>query len=322
MAWLNASSRPDHPPGKMDCHGLTDRGQLRDINEDQFLVADLRKSLQIHQTSLSVDDETCLFGSTHGQLLLVADGLGGHSAGERASSLAVDCLAHFAVNAMQWCLRLDEANDEQVLADWKEALQQCDARVHAESESRPDRHGMGTTLTLAYVAWPRVYVIHAGDSRCYLFRDSRLEQITTDHTLAQKMVEAGMISAEQASHSRYSHVLWNAIGGSAEALSPEAHGCQLRLGDVLLLCTDGLTNEVDDASIASILGGPATAAEMCQRLVAAANRAGGRDNITALIARFLAPGEAAALETQHAALPVSAAGDREVDLAAAGSLTG
>lgn len=274
----------------MDCHGLTDRGLVREINEDQFLIADLRKSLQIHQTSLAIDDETCLFGSTHGQLLLVADGLGGHSAGERASSLTVDCLAHFAVDAMQWCLRLDEANDEHVLGEWKEALQQCDARVHAESEARPDRHGMGTTVTLAYIAWPRAYIIHAGDSRCYLFRAGRLEQITTDHTLAQKMVEAGMISAEQAAHSRYSHVLWNAIGGSADKLSPEAHQCELQADDVLLLCTDGLTNEVDDSSIAAVLSEPLSAAEVCQRLVAAANQAGGRDNITALVARFVPPG--------------------------------
>lgn len=282
----------------MDCHGLTDRGQVRESNEDQFLVAELRKSLQIHQTSLAIDDETCLLGGAQGQLLLVADGLGGHLAGERASSLAVDCLAHFAVNAMQWCLRLDDTNGQQVLAEWREALQRCDAQVHQESEALPERHGMGTTVTLAYIAWPRAYIIHAGDSRCYLLRESRLEQITTDHTLAQRMVEAGMLTADQAAHSRYSHVLWNAVGGSAEKLSPEAHQVQLQAGDVLLLCTDGLTNEVGDGAIAAILSEGRGAAETCQRLVEAANHAGGRDNITALVARFDSPGETASLATQ------------------------
>ncbi|HVA46892.1 MAG TPA: protein phosphatase 2C domain-containing protein [Pirellulales bacterium] len=276
------------PPGKIDCFGMTDRGIVRDMNEDQFLVADLRKSLQVHHTSLPAADPAYLTGGTHGQLLLVADGLGGHASGERASTLAVDCLAHFAVNAMHWCARLDDCDDEQVFAEWQQALRQCDQQVHAEGESRPERRGMGTTLTLAYVAWPNAYVMHAGDSRCYLLRDGQLQQVTTDHTLAQKFVEAGMIPAEQASRSRFSHVLWNAIGGSSDSVKGEAHKLELALGDVLLLCTDGLTKELDDGRITEILSGPEPAADLCRRLVGGANNAGGDDNCTVVVAKFIA----------------------------------
>jgi serine/threonine protein phosphatase PrpC len=278
--------------GKIDCYGLSDRGRVRETNEDQFLLADLRKSLQIHHTSLALDDQPCVFGSAHGQLLLVADGVGGHAAGERASTIAVDCVANFAVNAMQWCTRLDELNDEHVMAEWKEALCECNHRVHAESAAEPQRRGMGTTLTMAYVMWPRAYVIHAGDSRCYLFRDGKLERITTDHTLAQKFIEAGVLTPEQAENSRFSHVLWNAIGGSDHELAPEAHLAELQADDVLLLCTDGLTKGVDEARIARVLREGQGAEEMCRRLVKAANDAGGHDNVTAVVARFLSVADA------------------------------
>jgi PPM family protein phosphatase len=276
------------PPGKIDCYGLTDCGLVRDINEDQFMVGDLRKSLHIHHTSVGLEDRTYLNGDTHGQLLLVADGLGGHASGERASTIAVDCLAHFAVNAMHWCARLDDCDDERVFAEWQQALHECDARVHAEGEAQPERRGMGTTLTMAYVAWPNAYILHAGDSRCYLLRDGSLEQVTTDHTLAQRFLEAGMLSPEQAGRSRFSHVLWNAIGGSSDEVTAEAHKLGLALGDVLLLCTDGLTKELDADQTAEILGSDLSAAEICQRFIAAANGAGGSDNTTVVVAKFIA----------------------------------
>lgn len=274
-------------PGSIDCCGMTDRGRVRDVNEDQFLVGELKKSLCVYHTSLGLDDSDYL-GGTQGQLLLVADGLGGHASGERASTLAVDSLARFAVNAMHWCTRLDDGDDHQVFAEWRKALKECDMAVHAEAERLPERRGMGTTLTMAYVAWPSAFVLHAGDSRCYLLRQGRLSRITSDHTLAQKMVDAGMIPAERAGNSRFSHVLWNAIGGSDDGVSVEAHKLALELGDVLLLCTDGLTKELDEAEITQILNDSHTAAESCEKLVASADEAGGQDNTTVVIARFLA----------------------------------
>jgi protein phosphatase len=140
---------------------------------------------------------------------------------------------------------------------------------------------------MAYVAWPNAYVLHAGDSRCYLLREGELRQITVDHTLAQKFVDAGMISPEQVDQSRFSHVLWNAIGGNSESVSAEAHKLALELGDVLLLCTDGLTNELSDDRIAEILAHPRPASDICQELIQAAKAAGGNDNVTVVVAKFL-----------------------------------
>jgi serine/threonine protein phosphatase PrpC len=279
----------DAPPGTIDCFGMTDRGRVRERNEDQYLVGELSKALRVHHTSLSADESTHL-GGPQGQLLLVADGLGGHASGERASTIAVDRLSQFAVNAMHWCERLDDCADEQVFTEWRKALKECDAAVHAEAEREPERRGMGTTLTMAYVAWPSAFILHAGDSRCYLLREREMTRVTTDHTVAQKFVEAGVMPAEQACNSRFNHVLWNAIGGSDDGVSVEAHKIALQLGDVLLLCTDGLTKELSEQQIADVLVSSQNSAEACQRLIEAANGAGGGDNTTVVVARFIEEG--------------------------------
>jgi protein phosphatase len=272
--------------GKMDCFGQTDTGKVRRNNEDQFLIADLNKSMLIHQTSLSHDDHTRLFGTSQGQLLLVADGMGGHEAGEQASRLAVETLSDYIINTRDWFYRQCEEQEEDLKDELREALEQCQQRVTAASESRPELHKMGTTLTLAYLLWPRLFVVHAGDSRCYLLRGQRLEQITRDHTMAQKLVESGMLRADEAHESRWSHVLWNCIGGGSTDLQPDVYKAHLEVGDSLLLCTDGLTAHLGDEEIAALLGEKAGAVDTCRRLVDAAIERGGQDNITVIVAHF------------------------------------
>jgi protein phosphatase len=151
--------------GKMDCAGLTDRGRVREANEDQFLIASLSKSMQVHSTSLGLEEQARLFGSSLGQLLVVADGMGGHAAGQRASALAVDSLTTYVLNTMHWFFRLRKDSEELFMADLGAALQHCQGALRDESERVPQRRGMGTTLTMAYLVWPRVFVVHAGDSR-------------------------------------------------------------------------------------------------------------------------------------------------------------
>jgi protein phosphatase len=140
---------------------------------------------------------------------------------------------------------------------------------------------------MAYILWPRLYVVHVGDSRCYLFRPPRLEQITTDQTMAQQLVERGVLAAEEAPQSRWSHVLWSCLGGAKREMNAEVYKATLAAGDTLLLCTDGLTGGVRDDKIVELLRQGGNAQEMCERLVAAANEAGGKDNITVVVARFL-----------------------------------
>src|SRR5262249_5001035 len=145
---------------------------------------------------------------------------------------------------------------------------------------------MGTTLTMAYLLWPRLYVVHAGDSRCYLLREDRLHQITTDHTLAQQMVERGVLQPAEAQDSNWSHVLWNCIGGGSRELSVEVHKATLRLGDSLLLCTDGLTQCVPNEQIRDLLREPASAEQVCRHLLHAAHEKGSPDNVTVVVAHF------------------------------------
>jgi serine/threonine protein phosphatase PrpC len=286
--------------GKMDCYGMTDVGKVREVNEDQYLIADLNKSMRIQRTSLGIDDQTRLFGSSQGMLLLVADGMGGHAAGKRASLLAVDSLTTYVLNTMHWFFRLRPDCQDYFEEDLKAALAHCQARVQAEGESIPERQGMGTTLTMAYLSWPMLYVVHVGDSRCYLFRQSKLRQITRDHTVAQRLVEKGMLEEHDAESSRWSHVLWNVIGGGSDELSPEVYKAELALGDKLLLCTDGLTKHVPDQKIADVLASGATAEEICKRLLDTANDAGGSDNITVVVSHFCDAEQAQAVAAEEA----------------------
>src|SRR5690348_817075 len=133
--------------GKMDCFGLSDQGRVREANEDQFLIADLNKSLLIHQTSLSHEDHTRLFGGSQGQLLLVADGMGGHSSGQRASALAVQGLTRYVLNTMPWLFRLQQEQETDLKEELQAALGSAQRDIEAEAAAHAERRGMGTTLT-------------------------------------------------------------------------------------------------------------------------------------------------------------------------------
>ena len=291
--------------GKLDCHGLSDVGRRRRVNEDQFLIADLSKSMLIHQTSLSHEDHSRLFSGSQGKLFLVADGMGGESAGEVASALAVETVTRYLLNTMPWFLRLQENQEDDLKDELRAALERCQERIVAEATASAERRGMGTTLTMAYIIWPRLYVVHAGDSRCYLLRGNRLEQVTTDHTVAQQLVERGVLRPEEAEGSRWSHVLWNCLGGGSSELSAEVYKATLQIGDTLLLCSDGLSQDVPEEQLLEVLRKDRGAEETCRELVDAANRAGGRDNITVVVARFrdLAHPDAAARQAAEEVAP-------------------
>jgi protein phosphatase len=287
--------------GKMDCFGLTDAGKVREVNEDQFLVADLNRSMLIHQTSMSHEDHTRLFGGSQGKLLLVADGMGGHAGGRRASALVVETLTHYVLNTMPWFFRLSPGSDADLEEELRSALEQCQKRIEDAASIDPQRARMGTTLTMAYLLWPRLYVVHAGDSRCCLLRGGRLEQVTRDHTVAQRMVDQGVLQPDEAEGSRWSHVLYNCIGGGNHDLNPDVYKATLQVGDSLLLCTDGLSKVVPDAQVHDLLGKKAGAEETCRRLVAQANDLGGPDNVTVVVAHFLDAEQAAAQAQEQAA---------------------
>jgi protein phosphatase len=269
-----------------DCAGLTDVGRARQQNQDQFLIANLKKSMLVDSTSLPLAEHPRLYGGSMGRLLMVADGMGGHAAGERASMLAIDCMVDRLLNSVHWFFNLDRDPEDHFLEDLQDLLRSAHRRIVDEGLSHLSQKGMGTTLTLAYVIWPRLYVVHAGDSRCYLFRRGESERLTVDHTLARQLVDAGGIEEAEESTSRWSHVLWNVLGGGGEEVTAEVRRVDLEPGDAILLCSDGLYRYFEDDELCRVLSGGQSAAAMCQKLVATANERGGRDNITAVVGLF------------------------------------
>jgi protein phosphatase len=268
----------------IESFGLTDRGRVRSANEDQFLIADLDKSLLLLQTSLPEPDHTRLFGGPQGHLYAVADGMGGHSGGERASGLVVSTLVRYVLGTLPWFYRLGE-QDHDLGDELRAAVEACQDDVAKAGGVEPGHGRMGTTLTLAYVLWPRVYVVHAGDSRAYLVRGGHPYRLTTDHTFAQKMIAEGRATPEQVEGTVLTHTLYKCISADKGGVAADIHKSRLRPGDTLLLCSDGLHGEVPDERIAELLAG-GTAEEAARRLVDAANAAGGNDNVTVVVVRF------------------------------------
>ena len=273
-----------------DIAGATDRGLERPDNEDQFLVAELEKALRVLDSSLDLPRDVQLYGGSRGRCLIVADGVGGRGGGERASEVALGSIAEYTLAMLPWFFGLERSGEEQedFEAHLKAAVARCQAALVAEAER--DLSGassrMGTTLTIAYVIWPRAFVVHVGDSRCYLLRDGAIEQLTTDQTIAQRLIEEGALDPGQAERSRFAHVLWSSMGpgGSPE---PEVVWVELEPEDALVLCTDGLTTHVDDARIEKIVAYAKDSREACDLLIGEANEAGGSDNITVVVARHM-----------------------------------
>lgn len=271
-------------PGAFEVFGLTDRGQTRLVNEDQFLIAQLDPSAWIHQASLRLDDNTRLFGHSRGRLLLVADGMGGHASGKAASLIAVQFAVNHVLNAMPWFVEPDETGEKALETALRRTLQRCQDAIVRLSQGNPQREGMGSTLTMAYACWPSLYVAHAGDSRCYRLRGSDLERITTDQTVAQLVRDQDGVDSSVTGDPGLGEVLWNALGAGSDQLLSEVYKTRLRIGDALLLCTDGLTRYLDDQDLREVLQGNSSAEEACRTLVETANRRGGADNITAVVA--------------------------------------
>lgn len=264
--------------------GLTDRGLRRSTNEDQFLIAELTKTMTVSQTSL--EGQSLLAGHDRGHLFLVADGMGGHNAGEQASALAVAVIEQFTLDTLKWFLGGDERGPDAPAKAFERAVHQADRAIVDAAADRPDLQGMGTTLTLAYAVDDRLFVLHVGDSRAYLFRDGTLRQLTEDHTLVSEMVRRGELAPEQSSQHRLRHVITNVVGGPQAGVRADTHTLDVQADDTLLLCTDGLTDMLSVDEIVAMLASGSGAQSICEQLIAGANARGGHDNVTAIVAQF------------------------------------
>ncbi|MFO0939959.1 MAG: protein phosphatase 2C domain-containing protein [Pirellulales bacterium] len=262
---------------KFSVSAETSIGQVRKQNEDAFLVAvyDVEGGIrQFEDKAIAAVD--CTDTSV---LIAVADGLGGHAGGEIASWTAISAMRDF----VQRQVELGEFNAHLPARSLlNEAIQECHRQVTLQGANSLTLRGMASTLTAGWIAQDRLHVMHVGDSRAYLLRNSVLIQLTTDHTLANR-VFSGLNDLELQLNSQFSNVLWNTIGGGESIPSAEIVELKLEASDSILFCTDGLTNAVDHAAIQEILSDFGTPKDQCEDLVRLANGQGGKDNITALV---------------------------------------
>ncbi|WP_165231239.1 PP2C family protein-serine/threonine phosphatase [Aquisphaera insulae] len=265
--------------------GATHPGKVRDRNEDQYLIAKLAKSMRICGSSLP-DAETLKFSDEEGYLVVVADGMGGVAGGKEASALAIRTVESFVLDALKWFLHGEGHEQSTLSAELRHALQRADHDILQKADREPRLHGMGTTLTVAYSVGEDIFIAHAGDSRAYLFRDDHLERITSDHTLVQLLVDHGALSPEDAREHPRRHVITNVVGGPSPGVQVDIQRRKLNDGDLLLLCTDGLTEEVPESEISTMLARATDLNATVHGLIDAALTKGAKDNVTAVLARY------------------------------------
>jgi protein phosphatase len=257
--------------------GRTDVGRTREHNEDAFVVADLTTN----NATLQPEVRTHVAGPK-GTLFMVADGMGGAAAGEIASDMAVKIV----LGEMQtgWIAKPLTSTEAFVRAI-KQATKAANEQINAYAANHPEYRGMGTTATIAGLLGDTIYLAQVGDSRAYLVRSGVARQITKDQSLMQKLIEAGELTEEEAEHSERRNIILQALGPEPSVKVDLTHQ-QLRRGDVLVLCSDGLSGQVSKDEIAAVVAQEQDLTSACKALIDRANANGGPDNITVIIARF------------------------------------
>lgn len=257
-------------------------------NEDHFLVIRVGREQDVMMSSLAEGDLPNRF-EEHGYGMLVADGAGTSGAGSLASRIAVSTLAHLFLHFGKWNLRIDDQIAAEVLERAEMFYQSVAAAVEHRSRASPVFAGMSTTLTAAFTAGSDLFLAHVGHSRAYLLRDGRLTQLTRDHTVEQRLAEAGQSMPMPVVAQDLRHILTDAIGGPGGPPLVDLERFSLVDGDCIMLCTDGLTNVVDDETIANILSQPRRMNEQCQALIDQAIQNGGDDDATVVLAQYRVP---------------------------------
>ncbi|HYQ02115.1 MAG TPA: Stp1/IreP family PP2C-type Ser/Thr phosphatase [Polyangiaceae bacterium] len=263
---------------KVRVFGRTDVGQIREHNEDNFLVADLTRRTR----SLMESDREPPVGE-RGMLLGVCDGMGGAAAGEVASQLAVDIIYEKLVQGEA------PTNHDDLARRLVQAVEEAGVRIFNEARADRTRRGMGTTATIAALMDARLFVAQVGDSRAYVLRGDRFTQVSRDQSLVNQLIEAGQLTEEEAETFEHNNIILQALG-TAETVQVDLTFVDLCRGDRLLVCSDGLSGMVRGDEMREVLLSTRDSLEACKELTDRANRAGGHDNITVIVAEFDGPG--------------------------------
>ena len=269
---------------ELDLFGITHKGNVRAENQDHFLIATVHPQLVIHGTSLPNIDDLPLRGTRLATVMVLADGVGGAAAGNEAARLATEAVTRYVSSTVRSYHAAGTASDEVFLTSLKSAALEAHSAVRAEAALRPDHRQMATTLTVGFAVWPWLYVVQVGDSRCYWFSNGELRQITHDQTVAQALVDKGIMPADRLDRSPLKHVLSSAIG--AEEAIPEVTCVDVSEREsMIIICSDGLTKHVTDAEIADHVRRMTSSEQVVRELLDLALSRGGSDNITIISAR-------------------------------------
>ena len=266
----------------IDSFGISDQGKVRDSNEDNFLIVDIRKSVAVKHSSLSADALGNRFRSAGGYLFAVADGVGGGPEGEKASEGAISALLGYASETVGCFNTYSAAKEHELFEKLENTVRSVHERLLEDHEGKRGQ-APATTLTMILLVWPRAYLVHVGDSRAYVRRGGKVQQLTRDQTFGEYMVNIGAWTEDQASRAKPAATLSSAIGGSE--LTPVVGLVDLDPGDSIMLCTDGLTKHVDAARVEAILSDSAGAEESARQLLKEALAGGGTDNIAVIVVR-------------------------------------
>jgi protein phosphatase len=267
---------------RLKLFGRTDVGQIREHNEDNFLIADLTR----RSRSLMEADREQIVGPA-GTVFAVCDGMGGAAAGEVASKLAVDIIYESMLTGGP------PPNRDELARRLVSTVEEAGLRIFNEARADRTRRGMGTTSTVATLCDSRLFVAQVGDSRAYLLRGETLVQITRDQSLVNQLIEAGQLTEEEAETFEHNNIILQALG-TAETVQVDLTFVDLRRGDMLLMCSDGLSGMIRAEDIRSALVTGDEPLEVCKILTEKANQAGGHDNITVIVVKFDGEGLSAA----------------------------
>ena len=293
---------------RVDIGARSHQGVVRSTNEDHYLVIQLGRQQETLATSLPDSDLPRRF-EEHGFLMLVADGIGTGGSASVASRVALSTVAHLLLHFGQWNLRIDPTIAAEVLRRARRLYSEVDEAVAKRREDMPALGDIATALTAAYSAGDHLFVAHVGHSRAYLMRDGIFTRLTRDHTSSQYFADTGRPIAVERRGQDLAHILTDAIGSRGSRPDVDIEHFRLADGDCLLLCTNGLTDMVDDEGIAETLSLRRRASEQCRILVDLANQKGGRDNVTAIVAQYEVPRDERDAASRSSAPPAPRPGD-------------
>jgi protein phosphatase len=272
----------------VDLAAVSDRGLVRENNQDHYLVMRFKRSMERLLTNL-LAVQVPARAEEVGYGFVVADGMGGPKGGEVASQIAISTLVNLALHEPDWVFGISPEDTRRRVQRMAKRWVRVQEAIRARGEQEPTLGQMGTTMLAAVSLGTRLVIGHVGDSRAYIFRRGQLHQLTRDHTLVQTMVDLGELTPVDAATHPRRDLLMRSFSAAGDAYPGDFHQATLADGDVLLLCTDGLTDMVDNETIGAVLSGVASADEACQVLLAAALKNGGRDNVTIAVARYHIP---------------------------------